>query len=135
VNRALPDDPSAVFLNRLQWYPYLLLLILITFLVKVIALFITHNSIALFIVLIFTTICANSLGVFNFIIFGYTKSVKQAIVTKVREVIGGDSQRESEEIAESEKGENRSVSNSGSVSDKVLVYEEEQNQNYYHLKE
>ena len=138
VNRALPDDPSAVFLNRLQWYPYLLLLILVTFLVKVIALFITHNNIALFVVLICTTLCQNSLGVFNFIIFGYTKSVKEAIFNKVKEVIGVNSnsqQGSSGQMPESEKeeGQRNSNSNSSSIaSEKMFVYEEESKANYYH---
>ena len=137
VNRALPDDPSAVFLNRLQWYPYLLLLILVTFLIKVIALFITHENIALFCVLIFTTVCVNSLGVFNFIIFGYTKSVKEAIMNKFREAIGanGNSQQGSEELPESEKEEGAGNSNSDSLaSEKMFVYEEE-SKNYHHMND
>lgn len=119
VNSALPDDPSTVFLNRLQWYPYLLLLILITYLLKVIALFFTRNEIFLFVLLIFTTCCVNLLGVYNFIIFGYTKAVKEAVIAKFKELMGG-TRRESEEIEE-----NENISNSNSVSEKIFAYDVE----------
>jgi len=133
VNSALPDDPSTIFLNRLKWYPYLLFLILITFAVKVVVLVILNsNETALYIVLIFTTCFANLLGIYNFIIFGYTKSVKEAILTKFKEVFE-KSIRESEEFEqeESEKPENNSNSNSD-ASDKVFLYDRDK-ENYYKM--
>ena len=133
VRSALPDDPAITFLNRLQWYPYMLLLILITYLAKLIALFITHNSVVLYIVLIFTTLFANLLGVYNFIIFGYTKSVKEAIIINFYKFLG-KKKRESEEVEESAGGENGSnSSNSNSnASEKALIFEDDKN-NYFHM--
>lgn len=135
MNTALPNDPSTIFLNRLYWYPYLLLLILITYLVKVIALEITHNEIALFITLIFTTFFANLLGVYIFFIFGYTKSVKEIIVSKFQKFFGIESKRESENIDDSEKigGNSRLNSHSNSnASEKPAFPEEEEEKDYYY---
>lgn len=132
VNRALPDDPSNLFINRLKWYPYLLLLILVTYLLKVIVLLFTTNDTCLFIILVFTTFFSNLLGVYIFIIFGYTKSVKEIIVKKIKKVVGIESKRESEEIEESGKYDGNSNSQSN-ASEKVMIEEDEESKDdeYY----
>ena len=79
VAAALPNDPSIDYLKRLQFYPLALFLILFSYVAKAIVLVLCENETVLFIVMVITTFFSNLLGVYNLIIFGYSKIVKEII--------------------------------------------------------
>lgn len=76
----MPNDPSIDYLKRLQFYPLALFLFLFSYIAKAIAIIVFENETFLFIVMVVTTFFSNLLGVYNLIIFGYSKIVKEIIV-------------------------------------------------------